>query len=468
MVEDGPDRPPAVPLGLVPGIGHGCREEVVAGVGLAPEAPAGLVDEDDVLPVGDGQAGRAGQIEDAAVRLPDQARVAPLASDVARLGDRDPLLDGLVGGAPQRRPDGHRRELSVPALAGPRLAGDLILLGQPRVEGAPEIHVAGAAAGGDEEPLGGPDVHGAAVVDGADAEHPPPGGALADDARHLVAQQHLGPLGARAGLEGADETGADPGRVVRHPFAGDGPLHGALLPAHLRGPGRTHEVVLELDPVLDEELEGRRILVREGPDEVAVAVAALPVIVAHPVQIHLVRGVVDPVLALIAGTAAEVDVAPGAHAVPADVDVLLEHDHGGAVVEGGHGGGEPRGAGADGDEVRRPVPEVLGLGVPGSDPGQCGRADPRGGAAPYEGPPTDARVLACRFAHLYPPSVPSGHSNRGGRAGARRASLAPCLQHVWMRAAASGAGGGSILRRWLRPRPLAEPRVRTEPGVAPA
>ena len=164
-----------------------------------------------------------------------------------------PASDGLVGGAPQRRPHRHRRELAVPALPRPRLAGHLVLLGQPGVEGAPEVDVAGAAAGGDEQPLEGADVDGAAVVDGGDPEHPPRGGALPDDARHLVPQQHLGALGARALLEGADEARADPGLVVRHPLARDGPLHGALLPAHLRGPRRPHEVVLELDAVLDEE-----------------------------------------------------------------------------------------------------------------------------------------------------------------------------------------------------------------------
>ena len=171
-------------------------------------------------------------------------------------------------------------------------------------------------------------------------------------------------------------------------------------------------------------------------------------------------------LALIAGAAAEVDVAPGAHAVPADVDVLFEHDHRSPVIEGGDGGREPRGAGADGDEVRRQVPEVLGLGVPGSDPGQRGRADPRGGAAPDEGAPADARVAACRFAHWYPPRpVRPLYRDRGGRArpgpGGRR--QAPVVG-LWFACSLEAAPWPGNRRRRLRLPPNQPARSPRRPG----
>ena len=94
-----------------------------------------------------------GEVEDAAVGLPDQAGIAPLAPDVARLRDGDPLLAGLVGGAPKRRADRHRGQLAVAALVRPRLARHLVLLGQPRVERTAQGHVAGAAAGGHQDAL---------------------------------------------------------------------------------------------------------------------------------------------------------------------------------------------------------------------------------------------------------------------------------------------------------------------------
>ena len=162
---------------------------------------------------------------------------------------------------------------------------------------------------------------------------------------------------------------------------------------------------LELDVVLDQELVGRGVLVREGAHQVAVAVAALHVVVADPVQEHLVRRVLDTVLLLVAGAAAEVHVAARAQAVPADVGVLLHHDHGGAVIDSGDGRRESRRAGADGDQIRRQVPEVLRLRLAGpcAESGQRGGADAGGRALPEKGSPTDARILPCRLGHKCPP-----------------------------------------------------------------
>ena len=51
------------------------------------------------------------------------------------------------------------------------LAGLLVFLGQPRIEHAAEVDVAGVAAGGDDDALGGADVDGLAVGLHLDAEH---------------------------------------------------------------------------------------------------------------------------------------------------------------------------------------------------------------------------------------------------------------------------------------------------------
>ena len=45
-------------------------------------------------------------------------------------------------------------------------------------------------------------------------------------------------------------------------------------------------MVLKLDPIFDQEFEGRRVLVRKRAYEVPVAVPALTVVVAYPVQKH--------------------------------------------------------------------------------------------------------------------------------------------------------------------------------------
>ena len=54
--------------------------------------------------------------------------------------------------------DVHGGELAVGALVHVGLAGLLVFLGQPRIEHAAEVDVAGVAAGGDDDALGGADV----------------------------------------------------------------------------------------------------------------------------------------------------------------------------------------------------------------------------------------------------------------------------------------------------------------------
>ncbi len=205
-VEDRPDRAAAVELGLVAMPGHAGGEEVVGAVDLVPEPLAILVDEDEVLPILDRQAGRACLLEHRAVGLVDERAIPPAAADVARLGDGGAAVTGLAGGCPQRGAELHGGELAVGALMHPRLAGLLILLGQPRIEHAAEVHVAGMAAGGDDDSLVGLDVHGVAAVHRRNADHAATVRLLADDLRHLVAQEDLRAFLARADFEPADQA----------------------------------------------------------------------------------------------------------------------------------------------------------------------------------------------------------------------------------------------------------------------
>ena len=227
-----------------------------------------------------------------------------------RLRYRDPGFGSLIGRAPERGPDGHGCNLSIAALPGPGFAGHLVLLGQPRVERSAEVHVARTAARGDQDTLPRRNVHRAALVRCRDAKHPARGGALSNDARHLVPQKDLRALRPRTGFQRPDETGSNPGRMMRYTFAGDGPLDGSLLSTHRRGTPWTHQVVLKLDPIFDQEFEGRRVLVRKRAYEVPVTVPALTVVVAYPVQEHLVRRILHPVLPLIARAATKVDIPP--------------------------------------------------------------------------------------------------------------------------------------------------------------
>ena len=158
-------------------------------------------------------------------------------------------------------------------------------------------------------------------------------------------------------------------------------------------------MVLKLDPIFDQEFEGRRVLVRKRAYEVPVAVPALTVVVAYPVQKPLVRRILPPVLPLIARAATQVDIPPGAHAVSADVDVLIRHDHGGSVIECRNGRRESRGPRSEGDEIGRQVPIILGLDVPLAEAGQRGRADPNGCTFLEEVSPTDVQVGLFLLAH---------------------------------------------------------------------
>src|SRR5215468_4989812 len=90
----------------------------------------------------------------------------------------------------------------------PRLTRLLVLLGQPWIEHSAEVDIAGMAAGGDDDAFPGLNVHRIAAIHGGDSDHAPRVVLLADDLRHLVAQEDLRALLARADLQPADKTGA--------------------------------------------------------------------------------------------------------------------------------------------------------------------------------------------------------------------------------------------------------------------
>ena len=141
---------------------------------------------------------------------------------------------------------------------------------------------------------------------------------LADDLRHPVLKEDLRAFRPRALLQRPDQARAHPGYMVRNTLAGDRPLHGSPLSPHRRRGLRTRGLVLKLNSIFDQELEGVGVLVGEGPHQVPVAVAAVPVVVAHPVLIDLVRRILDPEFPLSTVTAAEVYVTPAHQSMAAE------------------------------------------------------------------------------------------------------------------------------------------------------
>src|SRR5271166_5509956 len=124
-------------------------------------------------------------VEYGTARHPLEMPVIVLASDRARFGHVGAEFAGLVVETPQRCADRHGRELAASILVGPRHAGETaILFGQARVEHAPEVDIAGRAAGADNDGLARADVQSGALVVGSDAEHGAGVRSLAVDPSH--------------------------------------------------------------------------------------------------------------------------------------------------------------------------------------------------------------------------------------------------------------------------------------------
>ena len=138
-----------------------------------------------------------------------------------------PLSMVWIAGRPQRRADIHRGDLAVGVLVDVGLAGLLVFLGQPRIEHAAEVDVAGVAAGGDDDALDGADVDGPAVRPSPRCRaRLPRRRLLADDPRHLVLEQDLRALLARAFGEPPHQPRAVAVAVRRHHLGRDVPFLG--------------------------------------------------------------------------------------------------------------------------------------------------------------------------------------------------------------------------------------------------
>ena len=282
---------------------------------------------------------------------------------MAGLGNGGGRFDGLVAGRPQRRAKVHRRKLAVGALMHVRLAGLLVFLGEPRIEGAAEVDITGVPAGRNDDALGGANVHRIAAVDGGDAEHAAGIVLLAHDRRHLVLEEDLHAFLACAFFQTAHQAGAVAATPRCDDLARDVPFLGDEDAVDRRGVGRADRLLDELDAVVDQEVVSCDVLVGEHANQIAVAQLAFGVVVAHPIQKNLVGRVLDAELLLQSMAAANLHTATAEHAAAADVVVLLDDDNRGTIVACGNGCGQASDAGADDDHVHRVVPPDAAIGL---------------------------------------------------------------------------------------------------------
>ena len=360
-------------------------------------------------------------------------RVGVLGPDDIPLHDDAAAFERIRRG-PERRSDGHRGELAAGVLERIRLARDLVLLGQSRVEDPPEVHVARAAAAREDHGLPGPDGnrrlchrdvalgaitlharlgsrHEPRLVAGLDAEHASRSGRLPEQAIHVVVQEELDTFGPRTRLERPDVRGASSA-----PRA-----HGA---GHVRSfehrdarpqRGDPHRPRVEFrrpdhDAVGNQELERRRAVVGERALNRPVVVTVVGDAVRQhdgPVgQIleHLIGRILDAVFLLPARAASEGQAAPAQNAVAANVEVGLDDDHRGAFVPCPDGGRHACGAGADDDDIRLEGPRArLRFGLGAAQPGQ-GRCAHARGSAPVQKVAAADRCLLLFLTHaLVPP-----------------------------------------------------------------
>ncbi len=278
-----------------------------------------------------------------------------------RLGDRGADLLRLRRRCPDRRADIHRGEFAVRALFGPGHAGLLVFLGEPRIEHAAELHVAGVAAGRDHDALFGLDRDVLAVRLRDDAAHAALVVVVANDARHLVAAENLRALLARALGEPPHKSRAVAVSSRRDDLFLDVPLVGDEGARHARSVRRRHRLVDEGDAVVEQELERRDALVGVLPHEIAVVVAGVATLVIGPVGEQLVGRILDAVLLLERVAAAEMHAPAAQHGVAADIVIFLDEDHGGAVVARRDSRRQARGAGADDHHVSRKIPFHSGI-----------------------------------------------------------------------------------------------------------
>jgi hypothetical protein len=226
----------------------------------------------------------------------------------------------------------------------------------------------------------------------------PPGPFTA--ALHLVAQKNLRALLARALFEPAHQPGAVPAAMRCVDLARNMPFERHECSRNRRGRFRADRPLAELHAVLDQEIEGCRVLVGKDADEVAVAVSCHRGVVADPVGENLIGRILDPGLLLQGVAATEMDATAAQHAAAADVEVLVDDDDGRSEIPRRDGGRQPRNTCTDDDHIRRLVPLDLRLGAIGAGARQGGGPD-AGGAFREKSAPAHRCIrvpLRCVFA----------------------------------------------------------------------
>ena len=204
------------------------------------------------------------------------------------------------------------------------------------IEHAAEIDVSGRAAGGDDDRLARADIERGAVVAHLRCRARGPRAAARGRCRHAVLEQEFDARLAGRGVERTHQAvavrrgGAHRG-VGGLPVCtcGQSPARQCICARHriaVRAAGAAVRLLVdELDAVRDQKLEGLRAIVGKGADDLVVVIAIVRGAVGlhnRPVgQVleHEVGLVVDAVLLLNAGAAAERDVGAAADRVAADV-----------------------------------------------------------------------------------------------------------------------------------------------------
>ena len=185
--------------------------------------------------------------------------------------------------------------------------------------------------------------------------------AVAHDLFHLVFEQDLRALPARALGEAAHEPGAVSIAPRRDDLARNMPFVRDEHARHGRGVRRDDRLLDERHAVVEQELERRHALVGEGAHKIAVIVAAVAARMRGPVREHLIGTVLDVEFLLQGVAAADLDAPAAQHGVTADVCVLLDDHDRRAMIARRHGGGEARGARADDHDIRRKIPFHAGI-----------------------------------------------------------------------------------------------------------
>ena len=207
-------------------------------------------------------------------------------------------------------------------------------------------------------------------VDG-DTAHPAGICRLAVDRGHAVIEEDVDAGLARRSFERPHQPGAGADFVIarigrsagmNHRPIGDVDLHGAQR----RNPDLMSDLIRrpvdDLDAMRQQPLEGRHAVVGEGADDLAVVIAVgrKAVGLDHgPVGQILeeqIGRILDAVFLLIAGAAAERQVAARGDGMAADMRLRLDHDHRRAGLARHDGGRHAGRAGSDDDDIGFAIP----------------------------------------------------------------------------------------------------------------